>query len=486
MTEVWERDAWELADAVRSGAQRSTELLDVFVERVEKFNPELNAFCYLDLEGARARAAAIDDAVARGDDPGVWAGVPMGVKELVVGGGLARHARIAALPRHGRHARRHRAGAAQGRGRGARRAHDLARVRFDQLDAYLPARHDAQPVEPGAHAGRLVGRFRGGGRVGDDADLHGQRRRRLDPHPVLVQRAVRLQDELRPRGLRAATSTARLTSVPGRCAGRCATRRATSTRSRARPTTTRRRCRARRVRTRTRSSPATRSRSCAASAPRGRRRSGSRCAIPRSRSSPTRPRSRCAPTPGIELVDVDVQLPAAGRRVGIDLLDRHRGRPSRRRTRSLGRRHAGVAGRAAGGRRHQRRAADAFAAPPLRAARRDRCGVRRGRPPAHADDRDDRVRRRGPAADGDRRAEGRRHGIGPVHRAVQHLGHARREHSGRLSASDGLPVGLQVVGRRDDEELVLGVRRDRRGQPPVAEVRARWRTPDDLRRRSSR
>jgi aspartyl-tRNA(Asn)/glutamyl-tRNA(Gln) amidotransferase subunit A len=83
VSEVWERDAWELADDVRAGKLRSTELLDVFVERIEKFNPELNAFCYLDLENARSRAAAIDDAVARGDDPGLWAGVPMGVKELV-------------------------------------------------------------------------------------------------------------------------------------------------------------------------------------------------------------------------------------------------------------------------------------------------------------------------------------------------------------------------------------------------------------------
>src|SRR5207302_6419195 len=65
VSEVWEQDAWELADAVRGGERRSTDLLDVFVERIEKLNPELNAFCYLDLEGARARAAAIDAAVAR-------------------------------------------------------------------------------------------------------------------------------------------------------------------------------------------------------------------------------------------------------------------------------------------------------------------------------------------------------------------------------------------------------------------------------------
>jgi aspartyl-tRNA(Asn)/glutamyl-tRNA(Gln) amidotransferase subunit A len=83
VTEIWERDAWDLADAVRRGDQSSAELVDVFVERVEKLNPELNAFCYLDLEGARSRAASIDASVARGEDPGVWAGVPMGVKELV-------------------------------------------------------------------------------------------------------------------------------------------------------------------------------------------------------------------------------------------------------------------------------------------------------------------------------------------------------------------------------------------------------------------
>ncbi len=83
MTELWERDAWELADDVRARKLRAVELLDCFLERVERFNEELNAFCFLDVEGARARASEIDAAVARGDDPGVWAGVPMGVKELV-------------------------------------------------------------------------------------------------------------------------------------------------------------------------------------------------------------------------------------------------------------------------------------------------------------------------------------------------------------------------------------------------------------------
>ena len=82
VTEFWERDAWELADDVRAGKLQSVDLLDSFLARVEKFNEELNAFCFLDVEGARRRAADVDAAVARGEDPGMWAGVPMGVKEL--------------------------------------------------------------------------------------------------------------------------------------------------------------------------------------------------------------------------------------------------------------------------------------------------------------------------------------------------------------------------------------------------------------------
>jgi aspartyl-tRNA(Asn)/glutamyl-tRNA(Gln) amidotransferase subunit A len=82
VTELWERDASELADDVRRGEVKSADLLDVFLERIEKLDPELNAFCHLDVASAKARAAGIDASIAKGDDPGPWAGVPMGVKEL--------------------------------------------------------------------------------------------------------------------------------------------------------------------------------------------------------------------------------------------------------------------------------------------------------------------------------------------------------------------------------------------------------------------
>ncbi len=82
MTELWEHDAWELADAIRAGEVAATTALEESLARIAARNDELNAVCFLDEDGARARAAEIDAAVARGEDPGPLAGVPVGVKEL--------------------------------------------------------------------------------------------------------------------------------------------------------------------------------------------------------------------------------------------------------------------------------------------------------------------------------------------------------------------------------------------------------------------
>jgi aspartyl-tRNA(Asn)/glutamyl-tRNA(Gln) amidotransferase subunit A len=75
-------DAWELADAVRAGELSARDLLEDHLARIEACNPTLNAVWFLDVDGARARAGEIDDRVAAGDDPGPFAGVPMGIKEL--------------------------------------------------------------------------------------------------------------------------------------------------------------------------------------------------------------------------------------------------------------------------------------------------------------------------------------------------------------------------------------------------------------------
>ena len=72
----------ELAEQVRSGAISATELTRHSLERIDALNPSINAFVAVDPEQALEQAAAIDQLVAGGVDPGPLAGIPIGVKDL--------------------------------------------------------------------------------------------------------------------------------------------------------------------------------------------------------------------------------------------------------------------------------------------------------------------------------------------------------------------------------------------------------------------
>src|SRR5947208_17103628 len=72
----------EIAESVRTGERKAVEVVDEYLGRIAEGNERLNAFVHVDAELAHAAAAAVDEAVARGDDPGPLAGVPFGVKDL--------------------------------------------------------------------------------------------------------------------------------------------------------------------------------------------------------------------------------------------------------------------------------------------------------------------------------------------------------------------------------------------------------------------
>lgn len=76
------RTVVEVAEAVRTGKLSASEVLDECLSAIEASNPALNAFVHLDPDLARAEARKVDEAVARGDDPGPLAGVPFGIKDL--------------------------------------------------------------------------------------------------------------------------------------------------------------------------------------------------------------------------------------------------------------------------------------------------------------------------------------------------------------------------------------------------------------------
>ncbi len=73
--------AKQLAAAVRKKKIGCLELLDLYLKRVETYNPELNAVIATDIEGARKRARAADRAVKAGKKLGPLHGVPMTIKE---------------------------------------------------------------------------------------------------------------------------------------------------------------------------------------------------------------------------------------------------------------------------------------------------------------------------------------------------------------------------------------------------------------------
>jgi len=77
-----EKSVVEIADGVRAGRFSARDMLAEAFARLDAANPQLNAFVILDREGAERSAAAIDDCVARGEDPGPLAGVPFGVKDM--------------------------------------------------------------------------------------------------------------------------------------------------------------------------------------------------------------------------------------------------------------------------------------------------------------------------------------------------------------------------------------------------------------------
>src|SRR6185312_3390675 len=76
------RSAIEIADGVRAGRIRASDVLAEVRPLVERSNPGLVAFVHLDWDLAEQEARRIDAHVERGEPVGPLAGVPFGVKDL--------------------------------------------------------------------------------------------------------------------------------------------------------------------------------------------------------------------------------------------------------------------------------------------------------------------------------------------------------------------------------------------------------------------
>ncbi|NIE58525.1 MULTISPECIES: amidase family protein [unclassified Burkholderia] len=80
MTELWQLPATELAKRVRHRDVSAREVADAVLDRLDAVNPAINAVIEHRPDDVRRQADEVDRAIARGDDPGPLAGVPVTVK----------------------------------------------------------------------------------------------------------------------------------------------------------------------------------------------------------------------------------------------------------------------------------------------------------------------------------------------------------------------------------------------------------------------
>jgi amidase len=75
------RSAKQLASLIRRKKVGCLELLDFYLERIERYNSKINAIIFMDVEAARRRAKAADKALTRGKVWGPLHGLPMTIKD---------------------------------------------------------------------------------------------------------------------------------------------------------------------------------------------------------------------------------------------------------------------------------------------------------------------------------------------------------------------------------------------------------------------
>jgi hypothetical protein len=181
-------DATALAELVARGEVSPSELLDAALAAVEARNPAINAVVLLQ-EGVARKS------IADGLPPGPFRGVPFLIKDLgCEAKGFPVAQWLAPLCQHGLSRRFGDLRADQGDGRGDVRAHDLTRRGRGHRDRGGGLwRSDAEPLEPGAHLWRVLGRGRGSGGGGDRRDGAWLGRGRVGADTGIGLRALRLQ-----------------------------------------------------------------------------------------------------------------------------------------------------------------------------------------------------------------------------------------------------------------------------------------------------
>ena len=74
----------ELRAGIASGATKAADLAVRYYDRIAQLNPRLNVYLSLTRERALEQAGRVDDAAAKGDPLPPLAGIPVGIKDVLV------------------------------------------------------------------------------------------------------------------------------------------------------------------------------------------------------------------------------------------------------------------------------------------------------------------------------------------------------------------------------------------------------------------
>jgi aspartyl-tRNA(Asn)/glutamyl-tRNA(Gln) amidotransferase subunit A len=169
-------DAVALAKAIRTKELSPVEVVEAHLARMEVLELSIHAFCTITSQAAREQARQVEARILRGDEVGVLAGVPVGIKDLVSTAGIRT---VSGSPAYKDF---------------VPDEDDVVVERLKKADAIIVGKtnvpefgysgvgHNPVFETTRNHAGRLQRGFRRGGSERRSAFCHWQRWRRIDPH----------------------------------------------------------------------------------------------------------------------------------------------------------------------------------------------------------------------------------------------------------------------------------------------------------------
>jgi len=86
--EICRMSALEVRDRIKAKKLSPVEVIDAVLQRIERINPKVNAYCTVVAESAKAEAKQAEDKVIKGEELGPLHGVPISIKDLIFTRGI--------------------------------------------------------------------------------------------------------------------------------------------------------------------------------------------------------------------------------------------------------------------------------------------------------------------------------------------------------------------------------------------------------------